>query len=87
MLGPTKIQHNLPSRKFSEIQYLIVEIPQSNGNDIISYVGEPTGTAGLGFGWQFLTFFILYNNLIPISLQVRSRQIGQFLTHFIVFRP
>ena len=23
-----------------------------------------------GFGWQFLTFFILYNNLIPISLQV-----------------
>ena len=23
-----------------------------------------------GFGWQFITFFILYNNLIPISLQV-----------------
>ena len=23
-----------------------------------------------GFGWQMLTFFILYNNLIPISLQV-----------------
>jgi len=27
-------------------------------------------TVNNGFGWQFITFFILYNNLIPISLQV-----------------
>jgi len=35
------------------------------------------------FGWQFITFFILYNNLIPISLQV-SLEIVKFLqAHYI----
>jgi len=59
------------------------ELMQSNGNDIISYVGEPTGTAGLGFGWQFLTFFILYNNLIPISLQVTLEMVKVVQASFI----
>jgi len=31
-----------------------------------------------GFGWQFITFFILYNNLIPISLQVTLELVKVF---------
>ena len=36
-------------------------------HNYLIFQSEATGT---GFGWQFITFFILYNNLIPISLQV-----------------
>jgi phospholipid-transporting ATPase len=35
------------------------------------------------FGFNFLTFFILYNNLIPISLQVSLEMVRFFQTLFI----
>ena len=42
----------------------------SGNGDNHSYIGLGLESSGSGFGYQFLTFFILYNNLIPISLQV-----------------
>ena len=51
------------------ISALANEILSRNG-DNHSYIGLSLEKTGSGFGYQFLTFFILYNNLIPISLQV-----------------
>jgi len=45
------------------------EILKNNGEEH-GYIGLKSEATGTGFGWQFITFFILYNNLIPISLQV-----------------
>jgi len=41
----------------------------NKGDDDHAYFKTEESANG-GFGWQFITFFILYNNLIPISLQV-----------------
>eukprot|EP00092_Neocalanus_flemingeri_P094212 GFUD01119777.1.p1 GENE.GFUD01119777.1~~GFUD01119777.1.p1 ORF type:complete len:1194 (-),score=278.48 GFUD01119777.1:164-3745(-) len=41
----------------------------NNGEDHEFYI-KADSNLNNGFGWQFITFFILYNNLIPISLQV-----------------
>lgn len=37
----------------------------------------------LGFGMTYLTFVILYNNLVPISLQVSLEVVRTFQAHFI----
>jgi len=42
---------------------------QSNKNEDHGYL-KPSPNDYIGFGWTFVTFFILYNNLVPISLQV-----------------
>jgi len=44
-------------------------IKNNNGEDHEFYI-KADKNVNNGFGWQFITFFILYNNLIPISLQV-----------------
>jgi len=44
-------------------------IKNNNGEDHEFYI-KADENVNNGFGWQFITFFILYNNLIPISLQV-----------------
>lgn len=44
-------------------------IERGNGEKHTTYNPEADET-GYPFFWQFITFFILYNNLIPISLQV-----------------
>ena len=54
----------------SLISAIANEILNNNGEDHVSYIGGSSSSTGVGFGWQFITFFILYNNLIPISLQV-----------------
>ena len=47
------------------------EILKNNGEDHGVYVGGQGAHSVVdSFGWQLVTFFILYNNLIPISLQV-----------------
>jgi len=47
------------------------EILKSFGEDHNQYVGgQGVHSVRDNFGWQVVTFFILYNNLIPISLQV-----------------
>jgi len=40
-------------------------------------------TKSLGFAWNVLTFFILYNNLIPISLQVTLELVRFFQAIYI----
>jgi len=46
------------------------EIKKNNGEDHNRYNPPDPNDNKDAFGWQVLTFFILYNNLIPISLQV-----------------
>jgi len=55
------------------------EIQSSNDQDHASYIG----LSGVNFGWNFLTFFILYNNLIPISLQVSLEMVKFVQAYFI----
>ncbi|VVC91182.1 unnamed protein product [Leptidea sinapis] len=46
--------------------------------------GRPlTGAQNANFGFNFLTFLILYNNLIPISLQVTAEIVRFFQAKFI----
>jgi phospholipid-transporting ATPase len=45
-------------------------IQSNGGEDHERYNPPDLENEYFGFGWQFITFFILYNNLIPISLQV-----------------
>ena len=58
-------------------------ILQSNGEDHMEYLGLNSKSAATGFGWQFITFFILYNNLIPISLQVTLELVKVFQAMYI----
>lgn len=57
----------------------------SNKNDArIWYIYFDESNSGLfGFAYTFLTFFILYNNLIPISLQVTLEMVKFFQAYFI----
>jgi len=56
------------------------EVQSSNGEDHMSYIGPLPGSQ---FGWNFLTFFILYNNLIPISMQVSLDMVKLVQAYFI----
>ncbi len=58
-------------------------ILQSNGEDHMEYLGLNSKSEATGFGWQFITFFILYNNLIPISLQVTLELVKVFQAMYI----
>jgi len=51
-------------------------LKDQNGEDHAYTSADKSNNSG--FGWQFITFFILYNNLIPISLQV-SLEIVKFI--------
>jgi len=57
-------------------------IKSNNGEDHSFYfkIDESSNT---GFGYQFLTFFILYNNLVPISLQVTLEIVKFIQAHYI----
>ena len=52
-----------------------------NGEDHDFYTRADS--TNIGFGWQFITFFILYNNLIPISLQV-TLEIVKFIQAYYI---
>jgi phospholipid-transporting ATPase len=55
----------------SLISAIANEILKNNGEKHEVYVGGQGAHSVVdSFGWQLVTFFILYNNLIPISLQV-----------------
>lgn len=45
------------------------------------YIGESLNN--INFGWSLMTFFILYNNLIPISLQVTMEVVHFFQAAYI----
>ena len=45
--------------------------------------GTETQTGFIAFFWQFITFFILYNNLVPISLQVTLELVKAIQAAFI----
>ena len=55
---------------------VVLAVTSTIGNYVVSSNGDehPYLDASendyIGFGWTFVTFFILYNNLVPISLQV-----------------
>jgi len=53
----------------------------NNGEDHDFYTRADS--TNIGFGWQFITFFILYNNLIPISLQV-TLEIVKFIQSYYI---
>ena len=57
-------------------------ILQGNG-EVHDYFGLNSNSSATGFGWQFITFFILYNNLIPISLQVTLELVRVFQAMYI----
>jgi phospholipid-transporting ATPase len=60
------------------------EIIKNNGEDHSVYVGgQGSHSVVDNFGWQLVTFFILYNNLIPISLQVTLELVKIFQSAFI----
>jgi phospholipid-transporting ATPase len=42
-----------------------------------------TAASAKNFGWDLLTFVILYNNLVPISLQVSLEVVRVFQAQFI----
>jgi len=48
----------------------IGNLMQNNNDESHEFYIKADENINSGFGWQFITFFILYNNLIPISLQV-----------------
>jgi len=56
---------------------------KSGKQGIESYIGEPVKGYSFQFGWNVLTFFILYNNLIPISLQVTLEMVKFVQAYFI----
>ena len=55
---------------------VVLAVTSTIGNYVVSSNGdehpylEASENDYIGFGWTFVTFFILYNNLVPISLQV-----------------
>ena len=60
------------------------EILKNNGEDHCVYVGgQGFHSVVDSFGWQLVTFFILYNNLIPISLQVTLELVKIFQSAYI----
>jgi len=50
---------------------------------IETYIGKSVTGYSFQFGWNVLTFFILYNNLIPISLQVTLEMVKFVQAYFI----
>uniref|UniRef100_A0A914W4H3 Phospholipid-transporting ATPase n=1 Tax=Plectus sambesii TaxID=2011161 RepID=A0A914W4H3_9BILA len=54
-----------------------------NGNIPEAWYLGFDGSNSANFGWNLLTFFILYNNLIPISLQV-TLEVVRFLQAFYI---
>ena len=55
---------------------VVLAVTSTIGNYVVSSNGDDhpyllaSADDYIGFGWTFVTFFILYNNLVPISLQV-----------------
>ena len=68
----------------SFISAIANEILKNNGEDHSMYVGgQGSNSVVDNFGWQLVTFFILYNNLIPISLQVTLELVKIFQSAYI----
>merc|ERR1719312_855354 len=55
---------------------------RKEGNDH-AYFREKDNEIYTGFFWNFITFFILYNNLVPISLQVTLEMVKVGQAYFI----
>lgn len=64
------------------ISAVFSQLWNSNNTAFIEFIWGGTGNT-LGFAMTYLTFVILYNNLVPISLQVSLELVRTFQAHFI----